>query len=102
LPANDDFHGGVLGKTFGIVGVIITSQTTVDGLSEQRDQMVSDVPARTAFLEIVRGDVGKAQGIIQLSDGQQSTVGGDGSTAKLQPDFGVELEPERGFFAVTH
>jgi hypothetical protein len=55
-----------LGKTFSIVGVIITSQATVDGLSEQRDQVVSDIPVGTTFLEIVRGNVGKAQGIIQL------------------------------------
>ena len=55
-----------MGKTFGMVGVIITSQATVDGPSEQRDQVVSDIPVGTAFLEIVRGNVGKAQGIIQL------------------------------------
>ncbi len=67
-----------------------------------RDQVVSDVAAGTAFLEIVGGDGGKVQGIIKLSEGQQSGVGGDGGTAKRQLDFGVELEPERGFFAVTH
>ena len=55
--------------------------------------MVADVTAGTAFLEIVGSNSGKAQGIIQFSEGQQSGVGGDGSTAKLQLDFGVELEP---------
>ena len=86
-----------MGKTFGIVGVIITSQATVDGLSEQRDEVVSDVATGAAFLEIVAGDMGKAQGIIQLSNGQESGVGGDGSTVKCQAGFGVELEPERTF-----
>ena len=55
-----------------------------------------------AFLEIVGSNMGKAQGIIQLSNGQESGIGSDGGTVKLQTDFGVELEPERGFVAVTH
>ena len=56
-----------------------------------------------AFLEIVgRQYGGKVQGIIQLSNGQESGIGSDGGTVKLQTDFGVELEPERGFVAVTH
>ncbi len=63
--------------------------------------MVADIAAGTAFLEIVGGDGCKVQGIIKLSEGQQSGVGGDGSSAKLQADFGIELEPERGLFAVS-
>ena len=58
--------------------------------------MVSDVAAGTAFLEIVGGYGGKVQGVIQLSECQQSGIGSDGGTVKLQTDFGVELEPERG------
>ena len=64
--------------------------------------MVSDVTAGTAFLEIVGGDGGEGQGIVKLSEGQQTGVGGDGSATKLQADFGVELEPERGSLVVTH
>jgi hypothetical protein len=44
----------------------------------------------------------KAQGIIQFSNGQESRVGGDSGAVKFQADSWVELEPERGFFAVTH
>ena len=64
--------------------------------------MVADVAAGAAFLEIVGGYGGKVQGVIQLSECQQSGVGGDGGTVKLQPDLGIELEPKRGLFAVTH
>ena len=69
-----------LGKTFCIVGIIVAGQAAVDGLAEQRDQVVADVAAGTAFLEIVGGYVGKVQGVIQLSECQQSGVGGDGGT----------------------
>ena len=65
-------------------------------------RVVSDVATGAAFLEIVGSNMGKAQGIIQLSNGQESGIGSDGGTVKLQTDFGVELEPERGFVAVTH
>ena len=64
--------------------------------------MVSDVATGAAFPEIVGGYGGKVQGVIQLSECQQSGVGGDGGTIELQPDSGVELKPERGLFAVTH
>ncbi len=101
MRSNDSSHGWVLGKAFCIVGVVVAGQAAVDGLAKQRDQVVSDVTAGTAFLEIVGGDGGKSQGIIQFSEGQQSGVGGDGSSAKLQADLGIELEPERGLFAVT-
>ena len=93
MPAHDDSHGQVLGKTFGIVGVIVAGQTAVDGLSEQRDQVVSDIAAGTAFQEIAGSAMGKAQGIIRFSNGQESGVGSYSGTVKFQADFGVELEP---------
>ena len=63
--------------------------------------MVLDVVASAVVLEIVAGDTGQVQGVIKLSEGQQSGVGGDGGTVKFQADFGVELEPEGSLFAVT-
>ena len=56
--------------------------------------MVLDVAASAVVLEIVAGDTGQVQGVIKLSEGQQSGVGGDGGTTKFQTDFGVELESE--------
>ena len=50
---------------------------------------MSDVPTGAAFLDIVGSDIGKAQGVIQLSEGQQSGVGGDVRTVEFQTDFGV-------------
>ena len=64
--------------------------------------MVEDIASGTAFLEVVLSDFGKAQGVIKLSKSKKTSVGGDGGTVKCQADFGVELEPERGLFAVTH
>ena len=93
LPARDNSHGWVLGKTCYIVGIILAGQTAVDGLAEQRDQVVADVGTAPAFLKIVAGDMGKTQDMIQLSKGQESGVGSDGEAVKFEADFGVEVEP---------
>ena len=37
----------------------------LDGLAEQRDEVAPDVAAGAGFLEIVAGDMGKAQDIIE-------------------------------------
>ena len=62
LPSHDHSHGWVLGKTLGIVGVVVAGQAAVDGLADQWDQVVADIAASTAFLEIVGGYGGKVQG----------------------------------------
>ena len=73
-------------------------KAAVDGLAEQRDEVVADVAAGTAFLEIVGSNMGKAQGIIQLSNGQESGVGSDGGTVKLRvfPAVGAVAYPVEG------
>jgi len=60
------------------------------------------IATRAALLEVFVGLVGESQGIIKLPACQEPSIGGDGGAVELQADFGVELEPERGFIAVTH
>ena len=50
---------------------------------------MEDIASGTAFLEVVAGDTGQVQGVIKLSEGQQSGVGGDVRTVEFQTDFGV-------------
>ena len=64
--------------------------------------MVTDIATSAAFLEVFASDTGQAKGLIKLSERQQSGVRGDGGTVEFQADFGVELEPQRGIYAVTH
>ena len=40
------------------------------------------------------------EGVIKLSEGQEPSFGGDGGAIELQADLGVELEVERGLFAI--
>src|SRR5918999_2480696 len=81
---------------------VVASQAAVDGLPEQRNEVVLDVPAGAAFLEVVARRAGQGQGFIQFPEGQEAGVGGDGRALKFQADFGVEMESERGLFGFTH
>ena len=49
--------------------------------------MVLDVVASAVVLEIVAGNTGQIQGVIKLSEGQQSGIRGDGGAVKFQADF---------------
>jgi hypothetical protein len=69
LPATHYSHGGVLSKALGIIGVVVAGQAAVDRLSEQRSQVVLDIPAGATFLEVVLSDFGKAEDFIQFSNG---------------------------------
>ena len=44
--------------------------------------MVSDVAIGAAFLEIITGGVGQAQGVINLSASQEASVGSDGPSVE--------------------
>ena len=44
---------------------------------------MEDIASGATFLEVVAGDTGQVQGIIQFSNGQESGVGSDGGTVKL-------------------
>ncbi len=50
---------------------------------------MEDIATGAAFLEVVAADTGQVQGVIKLSEGQQSGVGGDVRTVEFQADFGV-------------
>ena len=63
--------------------------------------LVADVVTSSTLFEIFFSGVGQIESVIKFSACQQSCVGGDGGTPKLQTYFGVEVELERGLFAVT-
>ena len=79
------------------MGVVIARQSTEDGLAQQRNQVVLDVAAGAVVLEIVAGDTGKGEGLIKLSEGQQSGVRGDGGTVKFRGALGLNLIRRQAF-----
>jgi hypothetical protein len=63
---------------------------------------MEDVFACSTLFEEVVGRVSQVKSVIKLSACEKSCVRGDGSPSKFQVYFTVEVELERGLFAVTH
>jgi hypothetical protein len=101
LPSYYHYYAGLADKILG-VDVLISSQAAVDGLSEQRHQLVSDVAAGAALMKVMGGSFCQPKGLIKLTAGKESSIGCDNGAAKLYPDFGVEFQFERSIIAVTH
>ena len=94
-PSNDYPHRRVLGQPFSVVG-ILARQTTVHRLPEKAHQSVLHVTTAPTLLQTLIRRLRQSQCIVQLAAGQQPSVRGDGSAAKLQPYTSVETERGRG------
>ena len=60
------------------------------------------VTTAPALLQTLLRRLRQSQCIVQLAAGQQTSVRGDGSAAKLQPYTAVEMELAAGIGAFTH
>ena len=63
---------------------------------------MENVFARSTPLEIFFSGVGQTKGVIKFSACQQSSVRSDDRALKIQTNFRVKVELERGLFIVTH
>ena len=95
-PSNDHTHRRVLGQPFSVVGILVAGQTTVHRLPEKAHQSVLHVATAPTLLQTVTRRLRQSQCIVQLATGQQPSVRGDGSAAKLQPYTAVETERGAG------
>ena len=86
----------VLGQPFSVVGILVARQTTVHRLPEKAHQSVLHVTTAPTLLQTLIRRLRQSQCIVQLAAGQQPSVRGDGSAAKLQPYTSVETERGRG------
>ena len=101
-PSNDYPHRRIVGQPFSVVGILVARQTTVHRLPEKAHQSVLHVTTAPALLQTLIRRLRQPQCIVQLAAGQQPSVRGDGSAAKLQPYTSVETELAAGVGAFTH
>ena len=97
-----DPHRRVVGQPFSVVGILVARQTTVHRLPEKAHQSVLHVTTAPTLLQTLTRRLRQSQCIVQLAAGQQPSVRGDGSAAKLQPYTSVETERGAGVGAFTH
>ena len=101
-PSNDYPHRRIVGQPFSVVGILVARQTAVHRLPEKAHQSVLHVTTSPALLQTLLRRRRQSQCIVQLAAGQQPSVRGDGSAAKLQPYTSVETERGAGVGAFTH
>ena len=95
-------HRLIVGQPFSVVGILVARQTTVHRLPEKAHQSVLHVTTTPTLLQTLIRRLRQSQCIVQLAAGQQPSVRGDGSAAKLQQYMAVETERGAGVGAFTH
>ena len=86
-----------MGKPFGIVDVLVTGEAAVDRLSKQAEQLVLCVPAAPAIGEYRCRHRGQAERTVQLTVGEQASIGGDARAGEVELDPAVEGDPQGRF-----
>jgi hypothetical protein len=66
-----------MGQSFGVIDVLVASETPKDRLSNEAGQFVADVPATPTIAEDGCGEIREAESVIQFAIGEQATVGRD-------------------------
>ena len=83
-----------MAQAFGIVHVFVSGKPPEHGLPQQPDQCMAAVLAGACVGELLARHRAEAEGIVELSIGQQARIGSDGGAAKLERQSAVEIEPE--------
>jgi hypothetical protein len=64
-----------MGQSFGVIDVLIASETPKDRLSNEAGQFVANVPATPAIAEDGRSEIRETENVVQFAIGEQATVG---------------------------
>jgi hypothetical protein len=82
------------GQSLGVVDSLVAGEAAVDGLPQQTEQPMADVPPAPAFGERRGGRRGQAEGTVQLAVGEQAGIGGDPGAVELELQAAVERDPQ--------
>ena len=102
-PTDDTPHGRINTQAIGVVGVFVTSQTTVDRLSNHPSHAVLRVLAGAGIVNPQLVDFRRQpERFIEFSIGQKTGITGDVRTVEFETDLAVEIDPQGTPFALTH
>ena len=74
LSADDPPHRRIAPQPVGVVHVLISGETSIDGLTQQSDNVVPAVLARPAVSQDIARQGGEAKDIIEFPIGEQTGV----------------------------
>lgn len=102
-PATDHgSQGGIETEAFGVVDILVASQSAVEGLAEEGQQAVLGVLSGAGIVQAGPRRCGQEEGVIEFAVGEKSGVSGDGGAVELQLDLPVEIDAQGVVVAVTH
>ena len=81
-------------KPLGVVHVLIAGETPEHRLPQHPDKRMPAVLAGAGVGEHLARHVGQPERVVEFSIGEQSGVGSDDRSAKLQHQAAVEIDPE--------
>jgi len=89
-------------QPLGIVHVLVSSgEPPEHRLAQLSNQRVAAILARPGVGEGLSGQICQAKGIIEVSKGEQTSVGRDPRTVELQLQAGIEADPKSGPICFT-
>ena len=74
LSADDPPHRRIAPQPVGVVHVLISGETSIDGLTQQSDNVVPAVLARPAVSQDIARQGDEAKGVIEFPIGEQTGV----------------------------
>jgi len=93
LAADDPAHRGIAPEPVGIVDILVSCQSAIDRLSQEADQTVPVVLARSHVSDKVTGQCSQAKGVIEFPIGEQTGVGSDPRPMKLKLQAAIKSRP---------
>jgi hypothetical protein len=77
-------HGGVKPETLRIIHIFIPSEPSKNRLPKKGNELMLDVFAQAILVELLSRHLTQIQSLIQLAEGEQSSVRGDGCAPELK------------------
>ena len=84
-----------MAQPLGVVDVLVSGQPPEHGLPQHAHERVPAVLAGAGIGEPLARHRAEAERIVEFAVGEQTGVGGDDRTAKLEHQPAVEIEPQR-------
>src|ERR1022692_962651 len=98
----DQAERRILRQPLRIVQIFVSCQATVDGLSQQIGERQLSVLAAPVVHDVFGDERTQSQTLIQFAHQQQTTVGSDPRSLKIDPQRSVEGELKRLVLLLTH
>jgi hypothetical protein len=95
-------HRWINTESFRVVDILIACQAAINRLTQQGQDAVLLVLAKSRILHAHGARLGQMQRLIKFPIHQQPSVGGDLASQELHLQSTVEIDPQAPVLAVTH